>query len=92
MAVSGEFSCPSVGNSQWPLTRAATRIELVVPSLGKKGAVGRTFAYWDGPAGQGVIHSSANGHERRRPRDIRGMCDTKAHIMSSYVEGGPMVT
>ena len=43
-------------------------------------------------AGHRVIHTPTNSLERRRPRDIRGMCDTKAHIMSSYVEGGPMVT
>ncbi|MGD0985258.1 MAG: hypothetical protein ABSA65_15820 [Acidimicrobiales bacterium] len=24
-------------------------------------------------------------------RDTREMCDTKAHVMSGYVEGGPMV-
>ena len=33
----------------------------------------------------------ADTHERQRPRDIRAMCDTKAHVMSSCVEGGPMV-
>jgi len=31
-------------------------------------------------------------HVRQRPRDIRGMCDTKAHIMSSYVEGVVTIT
>jgi hypothetical protein len=42
-------------------------------------------------AGQTVIHTTANNHEQRRPRDKRAMCDTKAHVMSGYVEGGPMV-
>jgi hypothetical protein len=30
----------------------------------------------------------ADRRERRRPLDIRAMCDTKAYIMSGYVEGG----
>jgi hypothetical protein len=43
-------------------------------------------------AGQRAIHTATDERERRRPRDIRAMCDTKAHVMSGYVEGGPMVT
>jgi hypothetical protein len=42
-------------------------------------------------AGQNVIHTLANYPAQRRPRDRRAMCDTKAHVMSGYVEGGPMV-
>ena len=42
-------------------------------------------------AGQNVIHTLANYSAQRRPRDRRAMCDTKAHVMSGYVEGGPMV-
>jgi hypothetical protein len=41
---------------------------------------------------QGAVRTPVDEHVRQRPRDIRGMCDTKAHIMSSYVEGVVTIT